>query len=228
MLVDLIDDDTTQQTLQALEALGARTRFMKADIAALDRHADLARQAWDAFGAIDCVVHNAGIAPRALSDMLSITPDGLEENLRVNMRGNMFLAQAFGRLMAEADPAPHYRSMVFITSIAANHVSASIPEYCISKAALSMVAGLFARTLVHRGIHVHEVRPGFIRTAMTTNNGVAQEEIEAHIARGDVPMNRWGEEEDVGRAVASLAAGALPYMIGHPVYVDGGYGIAAV
>ena len=226
VLVDLIDDDTARQTLAALEALGARTRFIAADIAELDRHAAVARQAWEAFGGIDCVVNNAGIAPRALSDMLTLTPEALDRTMAVNLRGNAFLAQALARLMVEAEPGPHYRSMVFITSIAANHVSPHIPDYCISKTALSMVAGLFALTLAGRGIQVHEVRPGFIRTAMTTDNGVAQEGIEAHIAAGDVPMNRWGEEEDVGRTVATLCAGDLPFLIGHPVYVDGGYGIA--
>ncbi|MDF1802125.1 SDR family oxidoreductase [Thalassovita sp.] len=76
------------------------------------------------------------------------------------------------------------------------------------------------------GIQVHEVRPGFIRTAMTTaGEGSPTQAIEAHIAAGHVPMNRWGEEHDVGRSVAMLALGDLPFSVAHPIYVDGGYGI---
>jgi NAD(P)-dependent dehydrogenase (short-subunit alcohol dehydrogenase family) len=166
------------------------------------------------------------VAPLELSDVLTLTPEAYDFNTGINLRGTFFLAQSVARLMVEHGKAGSYRSMIFITSIAANHVSVAIPEYCISKAALSMVSGLFALTLAQHGIHVHEVRPGFIRTAMTTEGeGSPTEAIEAHIAAGHVPQNRWGEEADVGRTVATLAAGELPFTVAHPVYVDGGYGI---
>jgi len=180
------------------------------------------------FGSVDCVVNNAGVAPRQLSDVLTLSPQNFDFNINVNLRGNLFLAQAFARLMEAAEPGPYYRSMIFITSIAANHVSIAIPEYSISKAGLSMVAGLFAVTLAKRGIQVHEVRPGFIHTAMTKSEGSPSEAIEGHIRDGHVPMNRWGEEWDVGRSVATLASGDLPYLVGHPVYVDGGLAIRKI
>jgi len=225
VIIDRTDDATARATLAAVEAKGVRAAFLQGDVADLAGHASLAQAAWDAFGAIDCVVNNAGVAPRQPSNVLTITPEDFDFTMDINLRGNMFLAQAFGRLMAEAAPGPHYRSMVFVTSIAANHVSVDIPEYSISKTGLSMVASLFALTLATYGIIVNEIRPGFIRTDMTSNNGVVQDAIEEHIRNGEVPMNRWGEEEDVGRTVATLATGGLPFSIAHPIYVDGGYGV---
>lgn len=226
VLIDLHEDDTARETVAALQGLGARVQFLKGDVADLDGHAALAQAAWDAFGGIDCMVNNAGVAPLALADVLTLTPHAYDHTMNINLRGNFFLAQAVARLMVAEGAGGQYRSMVFITSIAANHVSVAIPEYCISKSGLSMVAGLFALTLAGHGIQVHEVRPGFIRTAMTTQGeGSPTEAIEAHIAAGHVPMNRWGEEADVGRTVATLAAGDLPFTVAHPVYVDGGYGI---
>ena len=226
VIVDLHHDDTARETVASLEKSGARAAFLQGDIARIEGHADLAQAAWNAFGRIDCLVNNAGVAPVALSDVLTITPEAFDRNLGINLRGNMFFAQAVGRLMTGAEASEAYRSMVFITSIAANHVSVAIPEYCVSKAGLSMVAGLFALTLARHGIQVHEVRPGFIRTAMTTEGeGAPTDAIEAHIAAGEVPMNRWGEEADVGRTVAMLASGDLPFSVAHPVFVDGGYGI---
>lgn len=226
VLVDLHDDDVSRETVGTLQSKGAEVSFLQGDIADLDRHADLAQAAWDAFGGIDCLVNNAGVAPVEMGDVLTLTPEAFDRNLSINLRGTLFLSQAVARRMTEADPGPFYRSMVFITSIAANHVSVAIPEYCISKAGLSMVSGLFALTLADQGIQVHELRPGFIRTAMTTEGeGSPTEAIEAHIAAGHVPMNRWGEEQDVGQTVAMLAAGDLPFSVAHPVYVDGGYGI---
>lgn len=226
VVVDLHEDKVSQATVAQLETIGARVQFLQGDIADIAAHATLAKAAWDTFGGIDCLVNNAGIAPVELTDILGLTAENFDKNLGVNLRGNFFFAQAVARLMTETQGAGFARSMVFITSIAANHVSVAIPEYCISKAGLSMVAGLFALTLAKSDIQVHEVRPGFIRTAMTTEGeGSPTEAIEAHIAAGHVPMNRWGEETDVGNTVAMLASGDLPFSVAHPVYVDGGYGI---
>ncbi|PCH99049.1 MAG: 3-ketoacyl-ACP reductase [Rhodobacteraceae bacterium] len=227
VLIDLHDDEVSAQTTAMLQGRGAKVCFLQGDVSDLDGHAGLAKSAWDAFGGIDCLVNNAGVAPLQLSDVLTLTPEAFEHNIGINLRGNLFLSQAFARLMKDAEPTEFYRSMVFITSIAANHVSVAIPEYCISKAGLSMVSGLFALTLADTGIHVHEVRPGFISTAMTSDEteGSPRAAIDAHIAAGRVPMNRWGEEQDVGRSVAMLAAGELPFSVAHPIYVDGGYGI---
>lgn len=227
VLIDLHDDEVSKKTVTEIQAKGADVKFLQGDVANLDGHAHLAQAAWDAFGGFDCLVNNAGVAPKQLSDVLTLTPEDFEHNISINLRGNLFLSQAMARLMAQEEASDIYRSMVFITSIAVDHVSVAIPEYCISKAGLSMVSGLFALTLAEVGIQVHEVRPGFIRTDMTTaGEGSPTEAIEAHIAAGHVPMNRWGEEADVGRTVAMLAAGELPFSTGHPVYVDGGYGIA--
>lgn len=75
-----------------------------------------------------------------------------------------------------------------------------------------------------RGIQVHEIRPGFIRTDMTT---VAGSEVIAQWIRQDrVPMSHWGTPQDVGDAVAVLASGKMPYTIGQPFWVAGGLNIA--
>jgi NAD(P)-dependent dehydrogenase (short-subunit alcohol dehydrogenase family) len=69
---------------------------------------------------------------------------------------------------------------------------------------------------------VYEVRPGFVHTDTTAD---ATEDKDMRIARGDVPIPRWGEAEDVGRAVAVLASGAIPYATGSVLFVDGGFNV---
>jgi 3-oxoacyl-[acyl-carrier protein] reductase len=66
---------------------------------------------------------------------------------------------------------------------------------------------------------VYEIRPGLIHPPMT---GVAQERFDKLLAEGFTPINRWGTPEDVGRAVATLAVGDLPFTTGVAVQVDGG------
>lgn len=78
---------------------------------------------------------------------------------------------------------------------------------------------LFAARLAGEGIAVYEIRPGIIRTEMTAP---AAAKYDAFLAAGGVPMRRWGEPADIGRAVASLATGAIPYATGIHIDVGGG------
>jgi NAD(P)-dependent dehydrogenase (short-subunit alcohol dehydrogenase family) len=113
-------------------------------------------------------------------------------------------------------------AIVFITSISASVSSTSRPEYCISKAALSMTATLFADALSGPGIDVFEVRPGIIATDMTAG---VRKKYDRLIAGGLVPQGRWGFPEDVGRTVAALARGDFGYSTGAVVEVSGGMAI---
>ena len=113
--------------------------------------------------------------------------------------------------------------MVFITSVSADQASLNRGEYCVSKAGLSMTARLFALRLAPEGIPVFEVRPGIIATDMTA--GVSSEVYDRRIADGLVPERRWGRPEDVGRAVAALLRGDVPYATGTIMHVDGGLSI---
>ena len=89
----------------------------------------------------------------------------------------------------------------------------------MSKAAVAMMAKLFAVRLAPAGIVVYEVRPGLIKAPMT---GVARKRFDKLLAEGFTPINRWGTPEDVGRAVATMAAGDLPFTTGAAIQVDGG------
>lgn len=82
-----------------------------------------------------------------------------------------------------------------------------------------MIARLFAMRLAEHGINTYDIQPGMIRTDMTRE---VWDRYAAQIEGGLVPIRRWGEAEDIGRAIATLAAGAMPYSTGHSFPVDGG------
>lgn len=201
-------------------------RYYQMDISAVERHDAVLSAIESDFGRLDCLVNNAGIAARPLTDILELGVSAFDRSVDVNLRGTFFLTQRFARrLIADGASAREaYRSIIFITSIAAEMVSTDRSQYCVTKSALSMVAKLFAARLGSAGIHVHEVRPGFMQTAMTASGSSGR--IEELLGDGFVPLPRWGQPEDVGRAVASLAAGHLPYMTGQPVWIAGGLNIA--
>ncbi len=167
------------------------------------------------------LVNNAGVAPKVRADLLETSEESYDYVMSTNLRGVFFLTQAFARDMVaakKADPA-FSGCIVNITSISATVVSITRGEYCIAKAGLSMMSQLFATRLGPDGIPVYEVRPGVIKTDMTA--GVT-EKYDKLIAGGLNIQPRWGFPEDVGKAVASLARGDLPFSTGQVIMVDGG------
>jgi NAD(P)-dependent dehydrogenase (short-subunit alcohol dehydrogenase family) len=204
-----------------VSALGRRWLPLAADVSDLDGHAGVVEQVDAVFGRLDVFVSNAGVAPERRLDVLDTTPESFDRVMGTNLRGAFFLAQRAARYMllrreAIAGFRPRF---VFIGSVSAAASSPSRAEYCISKAGLSMAARLFADRLSGEGIPVFEVRPGIIHTDMTAP---VRAQYDAAIAGGLVPQRRWGEPEDVARAVAALARGDFDYSTGLVIDVGGG------
>lgn len=198
-------------------------RYYRADVSRIEEHGALLDRVASDLGEPSCLVNNAGVTSLVRGDMLDLTPESYDRTLAINLRAGFFLAQAFARrrlARATARATPGTRSsIVFIGSANAEIVGENRADYCVSKAGVAMAAKLFAARLAKDGIAVFEVRPGVIRTEMTR---AAAERYDALIEAGGVPMGRWGEAQDVGRAVAALVTGAIPYATGIHVDVGGG------
>jgi NAD(P)-dependent dehydrogenase (short-subunit alcohol dehydrogenase family) len=206
----------------SLDGLGERVvSYVRADVGSDAGRADLLAEVRSLVGCVNLLVNNAGVAPLERRDILEATEESFDRVLGTNLRGPYFLTQAIARDMVAArlaDPG-FAASIVFVTSISSTVASTDRGEYCVSKAGLSMAAQLWAVRLAEHGIGVYEVRPGVIRTDMTS--GVT-EKYDRLIAEGLIPQNRWGQPDDVGRAVAALARGDLGYSTGQVIMVDGG------
>lgn len=220
---DVEEDADAEATCAAIRAAGGRALFVAADVADTEGHAALLDSVEAGLGVPDCLVSNAGVSVRVRGDLLDVTPESYDRCFSVNTRAAFFLAQATARRMLSASGADGAaggpRSLIFVTSVNAAMASPDRGEYCMSKTAASMMAKLFALRLAPHGIHVHEIRPGVIRTAMTA---VARERYDRRIAEGLSPIARWGEPEDVAACVVALAAGRLPFATGDAYHVDGG------
>jgi len=215
---DLVRDAAAEETLAALIAAGVRAAFVPGDISAEEGHAVLADAAWAAFGELDALVNNAGVSVTKRGDMLEESVADIDRVLGINLRGPWLLTAEIARRWV-AEPPREGRAIAFVTSANAFMASPDRASYAVSKSALSMVAKLFALRLAPHGIPVHEIRPGVIATDMTA---VAKERYDQRIADGLSPIARWGRPEDVGRAVAMLVAGEIPFTTGDAFHVDGG------
>jgi NAD(P)-dependent dehydrogenase (short-subunit alcohol dehydrogenase family) len=210
--------------LDQLRALGTVVHYVRGDVAQREDRVRIAAEAQAALGPINALVNNAGRAPSVRADLLDAAEDSFEQLLRTNLQGPYFLTQAIAREQVEQrrrDPS-FAASIVFVTSVSAEMASPNRGEYCVSKAGLSMAARLFAARLAEHGIPVFEVRPGIIATDMTAG---VRDAYDRRIADGLVPERRWGLPDDVGRVVAALLRGDLPYATGSIINVDGGLSV---
>jgi 3-oxoacyl-[acyl-carrier protein] reductase len=217
-----VDGQAAESACHEAEAAGSpRATAIRADVSDPEQGRRLLAETIERRGRVDLWVNNAGVAPETRMDLLETTQESWDRVLATNLRGPFFLSQAVGRSMIELVSAGTITQgqIIFITSISSSFASITRPEYCVAKAALSMVAQLFAVRLAGQGIRVYEIRPGLIETEMTRP---VHDDYSAKIAAGLLPIRRWGTPNDVGRAVAAIASGAFPYSTGAILDIDGG------
>lgn len=167
-------------------------------------------------GEISVLVNVAGVAPKVRRDILEMTEESYDFVMGINTKGTLFLTQLVANKMIEQKTAG---SIVNISSCSAYTSSTSRGEYCISKAGVSMITKLFADRLAGEGITVNEICPGIIATDMTAT---VKEKYDKLIAGGLVPLGRWGQPEDIAKAVVALCDGTFGYTTGQSFILDGG------
>ena len=219
---DIREEAAVSETLDKLRSQGADVLYCQADVSIPEARKRLVREIRGRFGRLHVLVNNAGVAPKERKDLLEATEESFEWVLRTNLQGPYFLTQAVANWMIEQKRASDDYSgcIVNICSISASVASTNRGEYCISKAGLAMATLLWAVRLAEFGIPVYEVRPGVIETDMTAG---VRAKYDKMIADGAFLQPRWGTPADVGKAVAMLARGDLPYSAGQVIMVDGGF-----
>ncbi len=195
-----------------------RFEYYSCDISKADDRKKLMESFSADFGELDMLVNNAGVAPDVRADLLDMSEESFDRVMGINLRGPFFLTQlAAGKILENRNGKFH--CIVNIGSVSADYASINRGEYCLSKAGVAMATKLWAVRLADEGIPVYEIRPGVIKSDMTS---VVSAKYDRMIAEGLTLQRRWGMPEDIGKAVASLADGALAYSTGQVINVDGG------
>jgi NAD(P)-dependent dehydrogenase (short-subunit alcohol dehydrogenase family) len=209
-----------QQTLdEAIAELGPNARGYRADVTiAEDRKRLFAALAQD-FGKLDVVFANAGVTGR--------TPTGssdeavFENVIRVNLNGAFFTVNSAAPLLND------HASVIFNGSVHNYLGQPGVAAYAASKGGLVSMARAIAADLAPRGIRVNVVAPGATKTpiwkrgprANTTSEESAK--LEKFFA-STIPLGRWGEPEELAKAVLFLASDDSSYVNAVELMVDGG------
>ena len=189
--------------------------YVKGDLADASSRENLVRIAASR-GEISVLVNVAGVAPKVRRDILEMTEESYDFVMGINTKGTLFLTQMVANQMVRQGKGG---SIVNISSCSAYTSSTSRGEYCISKAGVSMITMLFADRLASEGITVNEICPGVIETGMTAG---VKDKYDRLIEGGLIPMGRWGQPDDIAKAVVAICDGTFGYTTGQSFILDGG------
>ncbi len=221
------ETDVSETLVTLRNDQSAEVLYCRGDVSVAEDRQRMIEEVRERFGRLDVLVNNAGITSPGRKDILEAEEESFDRVIGVNLKGPFFLTQLAANWMVEqraASPARR-QCVVNISSISGEFVSVNRGDYCLTKAATRMATKLWAVRLAEYGIDVYEVQPGVIRSDMTA--GVT-EKYDRLIAEGLTHDRRWGEPQDVGRAVATLVRGDIPYATGQVLKIDGGMTIRAM
>lgn len=216
-----IEDAELAAAEKAVAAEGAKTVRVPGDVSVTASHAAMLEQVEAAIGPLSTLVNNAGVSVLNRGDLLDVSEDSYDRCMAVNAKAQFFMSQAFARLLVSRtrDDGRFY-SLINVTSSNAVAVAVQRGEYCASKAAAAMIAKVFAVRLGGEGIAVYDIQPGVIETDMTR---VARDMYQKRISeQGLTLFPRLGDPSEIGRIIATLATGGLPYTTGHVISADAG------
>jgi len=215
------DDDEMAAAAERVRRHGVKVVEIVCDVADPGGHDAALTAAETALGPLSTLVNNAGVSVLARGDLLDVTEASYDRCMAINARAMFFLSQAFARRLLSRDRGDgRFYSLINISSSNAVAVAVQRGEYCASKAAAAMISKVFAVRLGGEGVAVYDIQPGVIDTAMTS---AVKGSYSRRIAEeGLTLLPRMGTPEDIGRIVATLAGGALPYTTGQVISADAG------
>jgi NAD(P)-dependent dehydrogenase (short-subunit alcohol dehydrogenase family) len=205
------------ETLDAArKELGTEVLVIPSDAGDTAAQKDVAEKLRQAFGSLDIVFLNAGIAD--LRPVEKWDAAAFDRSVAINLKGPFFLIQALLPILA--NPA----SIVLNTSVNAHIGMPNTSIYGATKAALLSLARTLSGELISRGIRVNAVSPGPISTPLYSKLGLSPADLKAVSASiaGQVPAGRFGNPGEIAHAIVFLASDESAFTVGSELLIDGG------
>jgi len=197
---------------------GTRCHGFAADISQPAEIASMMEKVDQAYGRVDIMVHNAGIAVRAPA--FEITVEAWDTVLNTNLRGAFFCAQEAAKRMRNQGGG----AIINVGSVHAKTAMRLYAHYGASKAGISQLTRVLALEWGELGIRVNCVAPGSVPTDINREVLAIPENRQRNIAK--TVLKRLGTPRDIAGAVAFLASDLSAYVTGETLYVDGGWTIS--
>ena len=200
----------------ARQEFGDRVLILRSDAGVVAEQPALAKAILEAFGGLDTVFINAGVAQ--LKPVEQWDEAAFDRTFAINLKGPYFLLQALLPLLANPS------SVVLNTSVNAHIGMPTSSVYAASKAGLISLARTLSGELIGRGIRVNAVSPGPVTTPLYGKLGLSTEDLDKTAAsiRALVPAGRFGTTTEIAKAVVFLASDESAFTVGSELLIDGG------
>jgi NAD(P)-dependent dehydrogenase (short-subunit alcohol dehydrogenase family) len=209
--------DSLREVAASIAAAGGVSHAIALDVTQRQSVVQAFEDAARALGPITVVVNNAGVA--ITKPVLDHTDEDWEQVVGVNLTGAWRVAQEAARHMVKHGKGG---SIVNIASVLGLRVSAQVPSYAASKAALIQLTKAMALELARHRIRVNALAPGYVETSIN-RDFFATEAGQAMIKR--IPQRRIGTPADLDGALLLLASDAGAYATGAVIVLDGGHAV---
>ena len=209
------DRNGAEAVADSVNAAGARSLIVQADVADPDAIIAMFDQIDQEFGRLDALINNAGIVGQT-ARVTDLTHDRLRRTFDVNVIGAILVAKAAVQRMEKAGCGV----IINISSVAARLGSANLyVDYAATKGAIDTFTKGLADEVAASGIRVMGVAPGLIETGIHAKGG---EPDRAHRLGGATPMGRAGTADEIANAVLWLMSDQASYVTGSTLTVSGG------
>ena len=204
------------RVVQAARELGEGAIVLRADVSSRVDMAAAAQRLKGEFGTLDVLFANAGIAqPMPFPE---VDENNIDSQVDVNFKGVIYTVQSMLPLMNNPS------SIVLTGTTMIEKGVAGMSVYAATKAAVRSLARTLSAEFAPRGVRVNVISPGLIETPIYGKLGLSAAAVQEWAGQlmTQVPAARFGQAEEVARAVLFMASDDSSYMMGENVLFDGG------
>ncbi|MBQ5426263.1 MAG: 3-oxoacyl-[Pseudobutyrivibrio sp.] len=206
------NENAAEETVKLCEEHGVNAIAIKCDVSNETEVAEMFAVVKEKFGPVDVLVNNAGVTKDGL--LIRMSEADFDKVIDINLKGTFLCTKAAIKDMMKN----RHGSIINITSIVGVNGNTGQANYAASKAGIIGFTKSVAREYGGKGIIVNAIAPGFIQTAMTDE---LPENVKSDYLKR-IPLNRFGQPEDVANAVEFLASEKASYITGQVIEVTGG------
>jgi 3-oxoacyl-[acyl-carrier protein] reductase len=207
------DEAAARATVEEIERLGRRGMAVRADVAEWPAVERMVAAVLDAFGRLDVVVANSGVASRTQT-VWDMDLEHWQRVLGVDLNGAFFTCKATAKHLVDRRSG----AIILVSSIGADVCAPLGAPYYVAKAGVNALTKCLAKECAPAGVRVNCIAPGLIETDM----GSRMMKHYGDAILSGIPLGRPGQPDDIGRAAVFLASDDSSFVTGKILRVDGG------